>query len=68
MITPMRGGFDVTPDGKWTGTSGDLPVQSFSGTIRISPDGRKLIASVFDSSQGFEFWSLENFSPAEARS
>jgi len=90
VLAPMRGGFDVTPDGKWIyfhGAApygapglyrvatiggrperlGDFPAQSFSGTLRISPDSRQVIASVFDSSKGFEFWSLENFVPAEAK-
>jgi Tol biopolymer transport system component len=46
---------------------GNFPVRSFSGTMRISPDGRKVMASVFDSSNGFEFWSLENFLPTDAK-
>ncbi len=58
--------YRVPTSGEQPERLGDFPVRSFSGTMRMSPDGRKLIASPFDASNGFEFWSLENFVPAES--
>jgi hypothetical protein len=62
-----NGFFRVAISGGLPERLGDFPVQSNSGTMRLSPDGAKVIASVFDSSNGFEIWSLENFIPAEAK-
>jgi len=62
-----NGLFRVATGGGTPERLGDFPVQSISGTMKISPDARKVIASVFDSSNGFETWSLENFVPAEAK-
>jgi len=45
---------------------GDFP-EGDAGTMRISPDGRKILAVPINTSKGFETWSLENFVPAEAR-
>ena len=46
---------------------GDFPVQGGSGSLRISPNGRKVVVAAYDSSNGFETWSLENFVPARAK-
>jgi Tol biopolymer transport system component len=45
---------------------GDFP-EGEAGTMRISPDGNKVVVSLYNASNGYETWSLENFVPSEPR-
>jgi Tol biopolymer transport system component len=45
---------------------GDFP-EGEAGTMRVSPDGSKVVVEVYNSSNGFETWSLENFVPLEPK-
>ncbi len=58
--------FRIATGGGAAEALGDLPA-SGDGTMRISPDGHKVVLALYDSSKGFETWSLENFVPAEAK-
>jgi Tol biopolymer transport system component len=62
-----HGLFRVATAGGTPERVGDFPVQGGSGTLRISPDGRKIVAALYDPSNSFETWSLENFVPAEPK-
>jgi hypothetical protein len=42
---------------------GDLPTNSRSGTLEVSPDGSKIMVAAGDYKTGYELWSLENFVP-----
>jgi Tol biopolymer transport system component len=43
---------------------GDFPTSAPSGTMRISPDGSKVIVAAGEYGTAYEMWSLENFVPA----
>ena len=62
-----QGLFRVATSGGDRERVGDFPVQGGVGSLRISPDGRKIIAAVYDSAHAFETWTLENFTSAVAR-
>lgn len=47
---------------------GDFPTKSESGTLEVSPDGSKILASVGDFATASELWSLENFVPPDPKS
>jgi Tol biopolymer transport system component len=42
---------------------GDFPTSAPSGTMRISPDGSKVIVAAGEYGTAYEMWSLENFVP-----
>jgi hypothetical protein len=42
---------------------GDFPSDAPSGTMRISPDGSKVLVAAGEYQHGYELWSLENFVP-----
>jgi Tol biopolymer transport system component len=44
---------------------GDFPESNVSGILRISPDGRKIIALTGGSNVQAETWLLENFEPKQ---
>jgi hypothetical protein len=43
---------------------GSFPTEAGSGTMRISPDGRKVMVAAGEYGTAYELWSLENFVPA----
>ncbi len=45
---------------------GDFPARNVHGTLRISPDGRKIIALTGADNVAYERWLLENFEPKQA--
>jgi Tol biopolymer transport system component len=42
---------------------GDFPTKAGSGTMRISPDGSKVMVAAGEYGTAYEMWSLENFVP-----
>lgn len=42
---------------------GDFPTGAGSGTMRISPDGSKIMVAAGEYGTAYEMWSLENFVP-----
>jgi Tol biopolymer transport system component len=42
---------------------GDFPSNAPSGTMRISPDGSKVMVAAGEYGTAYEMWSLENFVP-----
>jgi hypothetical protein len=44
---------------------GDFPAGNVHGTMRISPDGRKIIALTGADNFASETWLLENFEPKQ---
>jgi Tol biopolymer transport system component len=42
---------------------GDFPTNAPSGTMRISPDGSKVMVAAGEYGTAYEMWSLENFVP-----
>jgi Tol biopolymer transport system component len=42
---------------------GDFPTRAPSGTMRISPDGSKVMVAAGEYGSAYEMWSLENFVP-----
>jgi Tol biopolymer transport system component len=42
---------------------GDFPTKAASGTMRISPDGSKVMVAAGEYGTAYEMWSLENFVP-----
>jgi Tol biopolymer transport system component len=42
---------------------GDFPTSSASGTMRISPDGSKIMVAAGEYGTAYEMWSLESFVP-----
>jgi len=42
---------------------GDFPTRAPSGTMRISPDGSKIMVAAGEYGTAYEMWSLENFVP-----
>jgi Tol biopolymer transport system component len=42
---------------------GDFPTRAPSGTMRISPDGSKVMVTAGEYGTAYEMWSLENFVP-----
>jgi len=42
---------------------GEFPTSAPSGTMRISPDGSKVMVAAGEYENGYELWSLENFVP-----
>jgi Tol biopolymer transport system component len=42
---------------------GDFPTKVGSGTMRISPDGSKVLVAAGEYGTAYEMWSLENFVP-----
>ena len=42
---------------------GDFPTKAGSGTMRISPDGSKIMVAAGEYGTAYEMWSLENFVP-----
>jgi len=42
---------------------GDFPTEAGSGTMRISPDGSKVMVAAGEYGTAYEMWSLENFVP-----
>ena len=58
--------FRVATSGGPAERMGDFP-EGEAGIMRISPDGSKVVVSLYSASNGYETWSLENFVPTEAR-
>ncbi len=60
--TGQHGLYRVATGGGQPERVGDFPSQSTSGTLEISPDGRRLIAASHNTGNGFELSLLENIS------
>jgi Tol biopolymer transport system component len=46
---------------------GDFPTNAPSGTMRISPDGSKVMVAAGEYGTAYEMWSLENFVPPASK-
>jgi Tol biopolymer transport system component len=46
---------------------GDFPTRAPSGTMRISPDGSKVMVAAGEYGTAYEMWSLENFVPPASK-
>ena len=55
--------FRVASGGGQPERLGDFPTEAGSGTMRISPDGSKVMVAAGEYGKVYEMWSLENFVP-----
>ena len=48
---------------------GDYPIREFTGrdTLRISPDGREILAAETEFTTNYDLWVLENFEPPASK-